>query len=228
LKTVCLNPVFINMIGSSTETLNFTLRPMRYPDVSAVVQIHTEGFPNSRSTKLGKPFLRKMYRWFLSNYPDLAIVAAADGQLLGFVTGGIGGSSSRIFRYAFLEIVWGFLRHPGLFLQAGMFEAWRAYLAALAPWRGRAAPAAQPAPAPVKATLDSIAVSNHARGKNVGQALVGAFEDAARRQGATYLRLGVEYDNTAARRLYETCGWELEREDAAHNSTNYIKVIRRV
>lgn len=54
--------------------------------------------------------------------------------------------------------------------------------------------------------LFQLAVAQEARGRGVGQALVGAAEE---RIGTAYDRaeLGVVSANTAARRLYERCGW---------------------
>lgn len=206
------------------ETANCAVRPMCADDIDDVVTIHCESFLNSRSTKLGRPFLRKMYLWFVQYQRGLSFVAEIDGRIVGFVTGGIGGSSRKIFRFALFEILWAFLRHPGLILQSDMFEQWSSYLWSLLP-RKRKATSLSENPRFVKGTLDSIAVSPRARGRNVGKSLVSAFENAAREQGATLLSLGVEYNNLTARRLYESCGWELAREDAKSNSANYIKRV---
>ena len=200
---------------------------MREADIEAVVAIHRQSFPDSRSTKLGKPFLRKMYRWFVTYQPDLAFFACKDGQPAGFVTGAIGGSTRKIFRYALWEIMRGFLRHPGFLLRPEMFEAWRGFLLGIIPRYKKAGFNAGENTATRKATLDSIAVSPHARGENMGKALVDTFEVAAVNLGATVLALGVERDNLAARQLYESCGWELLKEDKKTNSANYSKEFER-
>jgi ribosomal protein S18 acetylase RimI-like enzyme len=196
---------------------------MQTGDIQAVVQIHMDGFTNSRSTRLGMPFVTRMYEWFVRYQPDLARVAMLDGVIIGFVTGAIGGSSRKIFRYAWREIAFAFIRNPRLLITEGMFESWSSYLRGLQP-------AKPPPPALgtggrriVRAVLASIAVSPAARGKQVGKALVAAFEQAAMAQGATRLGLGVELDNPAARRMYEACGWTLMREDPQRNSANYAK-----
>ena len=64
----------------TSENAPFHLRPMQEQDQEAVVAIHVESFPGSRSTRLGASFLRKMYRWFVSTQPDLSIVATLEGQ----------------------------------------------------------------------------------------------------------------------------------------------------
>ena len=196
--------------------------------IEDIVSIHCESFPESRSTQLGRPFLRRMYRWYHLYQPQLSIVAESEGELVGFVTGAIGGSSRRIFRDAFPWGGWGFLRRPTLMFQAEMYEMWQSYLRGLFPGKGSGKPTLQQSERPVKATLDSIAVRLGARGQGIGSALVYAFEDAARGRGATVLSLGVELDNLPAQRLYQQCGWRLNREDVVRNASNYIKEIRSV
>jgi ribosomal protein S18 acetylase RimI-like enzyme len=203
-----------------------SIRPMQASDLQAVVEVHIAGFGASRSTRLGRPFLYKMYEWFARNQPALAHVAVLDGALVGFVTGAVGGSSRKIFRYAWREILLAFFRNPTLLITPGMLESWSSYLRGLFPAR-QPAPSQPAAGLPViRAVLASIAVSPAARGRQVGKALVAAFEESARQRGATQLRLGVEIDNPAARHLYESCGWQLVREDPSSNSANYIKLVR--
>jgi ribosomal protein S18 acetylase RimI-like enzyme len=206
---------------------DITLRSLKATDIKSVVKIHCAGFPNSRSTKLGEPFLKKMYQWYFLYNPRLSFVATLNGEIVGFVTGAIGGGTARRrFRYAFWQIVFGFLRHPQLFLQTEMFEAWQVHLRGLFvsvdrnqnPEAGKAEI--------VKVTLDSIAVAPPARSRDVGRLLVSAFEQAAQEQGATILGLGVESDNRIARQFYEHCGWRLTQDDIEHNSANYVKELQ--
>jgi len=205
---------------------NVAIRSMDQGDINDIIRIHTVALKDSRSTNLGKPFLRKMYRWYLTYQPKLAFVATIDEQLVGFVTGSVGGSSRKIFRFALWEVLMGFLYRPNLLLQAEMFEYWQSFLIGLLPRRRKKD--TKPTNAhctSVKASLNSIAVSPLARRKNVGKSLVNAFEYAARLQGATILGLGVDLDNLAARCFYERCGWELARINMETKAANYIKKI---
>jgi len=59
----------------------------------------------------------------------------------------------------------------------------------------------------VVARLYSIAVAPEARGRGVGEALVGAVERTARAHGCKRLRLEVRQDNAGAIRLYERLGY---------------------
>jgi len=211
--------------------VNPAVRLLRGDDIDEVVAIHCESFPDSRSTRLGKPFLRRMYQWYLVCQPRLSLVGEMDGKVVGFVTGTFGwGGARRRFRYTLRQILWGFIRRPSLLVSAEMFERWENFLKGLMPGSlmpGSPRVSSQPHSKGVKVTLDSIAVSPKARGRNVGTALMNAFEDAAEKLGAGFLALGVERDGIAARRLYESCGWELLREDTESNSVNYVKKFVR-
>ncbi|MFJ4638785.1 GNAT family N-acetyltransferase [Streptomyces hygroscopicus] len=58
--------------------------------------------------------------------------------------------------------------------------------------------------------IQGLAVDEHARGKGVARALLGAACQEARRQGATRLALRVLGHNTPARRLYASEGFTVE------------------
>lgn len=198
------------------------IRQATYTDLERVVQIHRQAFLNSRSTRLGKPYLRKMYRWFLENQPGLFILVEQDGNVAGFVCGAIGGYGRKIFRYALPEIIAGFLLQPALILKAGMFTLWHSYLQAFNPFANLQPPPTA-APVKVKASLASIAVAREAQGRGIGRKLIQAFEQAAKERNANYTALSVAADNMAARKLYESCGWRHEPEYSGPKSAYYIK-----
>ncbi len=57
------------------------------------------------------------------------------------------------------------------------------------------------------ARLYSIAVSDEARGRGLGEALLAAAEEAAREHSCSRMRLEVRQDNAGAIRLYERQGY---------------------
>ena len=203
------------------------LRQLLISDINAVVKIHQEGFPQSRSTKLGKRFLRKMYRWYITYHPRLAFGAELDGQLIGFIVGSLGNTSSERTRYLLGEILLGFARHPMLLSNMKMFNSWQSFARDLLPKQNHSPQTKHDKviinTLKTKAALDSIAVSSTVRKKNIGRSLMQAFEDSAEQLGATFMVLGVEYNNVPARALYEKCGWGLINENINDNSANYQK-----
>ena len=186
-----------------------TIRPMTTRDLDAVVRIHVERFPEARSSALGKPFVRKMYRWFIANYPDLSFVASEGGRVMGIAAGSIGGYGRRTFRSAVPQIALGIIRRPNLLVKRGTFQLWRSYLRAFLPFkRARTTGGGQ-----VMAALASIASSREGP-PGVGSALLEEFEAAAWRRGATVASLSVVPSNRGARALYERHGWTLDHENA--------------
>jgi ribosomal protein S18 acetylase RimI-like enzyme len=204
------------------------VRGMTARDVKKVTSIHLEQFPSSRSTLLGSPFVQKMYRWFIAHQPDLSVVAVVDGQVAGFACGAIGGYGRRVFRYALPEVVWGLACHPQLLLKKETFGAWTSYAQAFIPHRKPAATAAAGSEIRRKASLASIAVSGMAQGKGVGKALMFGFEESAKHVGVKLLGLSVESNNLGARKLYESCGWVVLRENIQVGTTYYIKHITSI
>ena len=166
-----------------------------------------------------------MYRWYLVYQPSLSFINVMNFDIVGFVTGTFGwGGGRKRFRYAFLQILFGLIFHPSLWLSAETFESWESFLRGLFQGQNQSY---QSHSNGIKVTLDSIAVSPQTRGMNVGVGLMKAFEDAASKLGAGYLALGVERDNLAARHLYERCGWNIAREDVGSISISYVKKVAK-
>ena len=65
-----------------------------------------------------------------------------------------------------------------------------------------------PTKEPVRAFVYDIEVDEAVRGRGYGRAIMLAAETYAREHGATSIRLHVFGDNTVARRLYESLGYE--------------------
>jgi ribosomal protein S18 acetylase RimI-like enzyme len=208
--------------------MSLTIRPLIEKDIRSVSDLHSSVFTDSRSTRLGKHYLRKMYRWFLEKQPHLCLVAEQDGQIVGFLVGAIGGYGRKIFRYAFLEILLGFILHPNLIFRREMFTLWYSYIQAFNPFLSRKIQQASSEPPKViKASLSSIGVSHSAQGSGIGKKLVMAFEELTRTQGAELLSLSVLAGNIPARRLYESCGWQCVEKYSTPESAYYAKHLVR-
>jgi len=165
---------------NSTQESSLVIRYLREGDIDGVAAVHIEQFPGSRSTLVGERFVRKMYRWFVTEQPELALVATIDGQPVGFAVGAIGGYGRRIFRYALSEILWGFICHPALLFRQTTFTLWTSYAQALLPNSAGRTKSNLSHAGMVKASLASIAVSQSAQGRGIGKGLLLAFEEAAK------------------------------------------------
>lgn len=182
------------------------IRLLTLEDLDAVTAIHQERFPDSRSTFLGKPFLRKMYRWFIINHPELALAATVDSQVVGFAVGSIGGYGRRVFRYAILEVIWGLMRHPKLVFNPNTFYLSGSFLRAFTPAFEKKEKADPRDGEVVLAAFASLAVSRSAQG--AGVLLIASIERAAKRKGANLISGTVRKDNVLLQRVYDNLGWQ--------------------
>ena len=201
------------------------VRQMMQADLPETVSIHIAEFRESRSTSLGKPFLTKMYEWFVVNQGLLSHVAIIENQQVGFVVGAVGGYGRKVFRYAFWQILAGLLLHPSLLFEANTFKMAPSYLKGLTLSSKDRFPA--DAATQRKASLASIAVLENAQGMGVGIKLVRAFESGAESLAVDVLGLSVEQDNHAARSIYEKCGWDPQPVNRDSSTIYYMKTISK-
>ena len=209
---------------------NIIVRRMSLEDIHPVAEIHIEQFPGSRSTSLGRAYLRKMYRRFVERQPGLSLVILDSGQVVGFAVGAIGGYGRKIFRYTLGEILLGVLLHPRLLFKQKTYQLWQSYLKGLLPDRAKTSSRSGGGEAPAageRASLCSIAIARSAQGRGLGKALLKALEDCFREMGVAQVMLSVQSDNLPARRLYESCQWEAQADLRALGSTSYRKRLVR-
>ena len=207
------------------QRVNHHVERMQLPDINAAARLHCQAFPGSRSTKLGWPYVRKMFRWFVTHQPGLSLVARKDGEIVGYVVGAVDGYGRKLFRYAFFEVLLGLVIHPGLWFQRETFLLWRSYLKGLFPQKASNPTQLEDGPVVVRAALAGIGVDPEQQGGGIGSALVVAFEDAARELGVGKLTLSVDKDNRSARRLYDRHGWHVDSENKEATAVLYMKVI---
>jgi len=182
-----------------------TLRPMREQDISPLAAIHLaafRGFPNAR---LGRVYARAMLRWFFSNPNGIAIVAERDQTFCGYVVGAPLGYQKAFARHMILPAILGYLTHPTAWANFRVLQSAWLRLRNLACRANVSSEPTIPTPA---YSLVSIAVAPPFRGQRIGQALIHAFENAARARGAVAVRLTTRPENPAAIALYQTSGWQ--------------------
>jgi len=173
-----------------------------------VVSIHSICFPDSQSTKYGKRFLEGYNTGVWKSENSVSFVSILDGKVVGFVAGGVNkrtlsrqivSSSKHIILASFIRNI---LRHPFITIKKYWSYA-RAYLLPNKSdtfYRDNTA------------VLDSIALLSEYRGKGIAEDLVSEFLEALRKKGVSACRLGVEAENTAARKFYEKLNFEQANE----------------
>ena len=124
---------------------------------------------------LGRPFLWKMFRWFMENHKELALVVTVREQVVGFTVGTLGPYKRSLFAYALPEVVLGAASHPAALARNGM-QLVRARL------RNQSRTAHDPAESDATLANNRLsAVSSSTPG--VGLELLNAFEKAAEQLG---------------------------------------------
>jgi natural product biosynthesis luciferase-like monooxygenase protein len=157
---------------------------LRAEHVEQVVAIHVDQFPDWRNTQLGRPFLRKMYRWFVLNHPELALVATRDDQVVGFTVGSIEGDRGSLVRYALPEIVLGVVLNPAVLAHPETIRSLAQLWWRLIPHPKATLPSV-PGDGRARASNAVMAVAKSAEG--IGAELILAFNDAAKRLGTEAL-----------------------------------------
>lgn len=201
------------------------IRRMERGDLRAVLRTHTEAFPRTRGTRLGYPFLRSMYLWFIKRHPGLALVAEVEGSVQGFAAGAVGGYGRALFRNSFPQIVWGLLSHPGLVVPPPTYRLASSYLAGLLPGRLEKSNVSTRDVRRETASLASIAVVPSCQGMGLGKRLLDAWEKEVMAGGWIHMSLSVESVNAPARALYQKSGWIPDTKESKTGSVSYWKKL---
>lgn len=215
-----LNPALMTAIGLPPLAQDRDgVRALALGDLEAVVRVHCAAFPDSAVTLLGPRVVDRYYRWqFVGSHPSpFASGCWSDGELVGFVFGGLRREAVTGYARRFLPvIVLGAITHPrGLRALVGpklssvlrlMFRQQVQARSASTTGSSRAVDVSLP-DGPSFGIL-SIAVSPAARGSGVADDLMSAAEAAAAMRGFERMNLTVNPDNGRAIRFYERLGWE--------------------
>jgi len=183
-------------------------------------------FPGSLATKLGKVYVRKTLEWFLVSENRFLFHIEKDKQVMGYCGGAIpkgygDGSSSGMLQHAFKEAVTGILKKPWLLFNSEVisfypfiFKNIKKKLSGSIPAKSKATP--QPALQPFKryTGLVVIGVEPENRGSGVFAALMGYFENEARKRSVLLCNLSVKKDNLRAIHAYKKSGWFIAEEHA--------------
>jgi ribosomal protein S18 acetylase RimI-like enzyme len=186
-----------------------TIVDLTIDDVPAMAELHVAAFPRSELTQLGAEAVRRHYRWQFRGPHDLtALAARSDGELVGFLLGGVfRGSTSGFVKAERWFLLGRLLRNPAMLARGSGRRVVR-IAARLLARRGSLGPE-RPARVP-RGSFGILVVAvdpaSHRRG--VGASLLGAAESRARAAGFERLHLTLHPGNVAALSFYTDQGWE--------------------
>ena len=192
------------------EDAPLVVRDVAEGDLPSVAQLHVAAFPTSVLGALGVEAVRRNYLWQLDGPHDLtALVAESDGQILGFLFGGV-------FRGSTIGFVkrekWFLLRrvvaHPQILLQRLGWKRVTLAVRLLARRSSSVPQPEQPEAVPKKSFgVLSIAVDPDTQGRGVGKALMGEARTRAAERGFEAMHLSVHPDNERGVAFYTSLGW---------------------
>ncbi|MGH8239691.1 MAG: GNAT family N-acetyltransferase [Steroidobacteraceae bacterium] len=196
------------------------VRAATVEDIRAVVCVHQHAFPGFMLTLLGPPFLRRLYRGFVSEPGGVLLVAQRpDRDIVGLLAGArmpaefFGRMRRRHGIAIACSALPALLRHP---LRVGerLLSAVR--------YQGD-----RPMNLPGYWLLSSLGVRQADAGGGAGTALVRHFCDAAREQGApgVYL-LTDKNDNAAVERFYAKQGFTIHTTQRRRDGRQLLMLVR--
>ncbi|MCC6993616.1 MAG: GNAT family N-acetyltransferase [Deltaproteobacteria bacterium] len=191
------------------------IRELREADLAEVVPLHREAFRGALGPMLGERYVRHFLRWFLAQPQAVCLVYDFAGEVAGYAFGAPDGYGAALNRELLPTVVLAALTHPHIVLHRHFAGKARGRL--LGAWRrvtrgGGVGTPGMAATSSTRFSLTGIGVSPRHRKRKIGQQLLAAFEARVAAGGFASVCLDVYADNHAARRLYESMGWQLREE----------------
>lgn len=171
-----------------------------------IVELHMDAFAGYLNTLLGRGYIKAFVKWFTRNKGTIALVAVDDQQkVIGYALAAPKEYSVKLNR----DLFWGTsvrtLMRPWLISNARFRNVLVQRLKSLIGVRWNVSQMLElPEPS---MSLVAIGVASAQRRSRIGERLIQAVEDEARKLQTRSLVLSVYEDATAARRFYEQCGW---------------------
>ena len=181
---------------------------MNISHIDQVVSIHMICLPENQSTKYGRKFLMAYYNGVCDSQNSVAYVYMVGEKVAGFVVGGINKqvlARQIVYHSKFkfiISIIINILKNPMMTIP----KYWR-YT------KNYILPTDDSFYSDKTAALDSTAVLPEFRGKGVAEKLTEIFLEHLKNHKISACRLGVESENTRARKFYEKMKFEQVSEE---------------
>ena len=185
--------------------MSLLIVPLARDMVDEVVRLHCETFPGFMNTRLGRRYLFAIIDWFRKQADAIALAAIDDGKVAGYTVGAPVGHDRKMNRDLLAVAATSMILRPWVLFDAGFMRQIGLRLKVLIRGKGTKPPELVLPPPTMR--LVEIGVSPKMQGKKIGDRLMAAFESESYSRGMKSLRLSVDANNLAARRLYERRGW---------------------
>ncbi|MBN2105742.1 GNAT family N-acetyltransferase [bacterium] len=175
--------------------------------IPEVIRIHKTCFPESQSTKFGDAFLTGYYEGHCESEHAVAFVSLEQNKVTGFITGGV--NTRTLSREIINQSKWQFIKSAVVNFFRQPVQSIKKYSGYL---KAYVLPKKKTFYSDQTSGLASIAVLPEYRGQGIAEQLTRAFLEELKKRGNKACRLGVEEQNTRARRFYEKIGFEQVNE----------------
>jgi len=189
---------------STAQSSSRRLREATKEDIPEVVAIHSQVFPNTVMTQLGRNYLKDYYRKVLSFRGGIILVAEIDGVLMGFASGLI---QPELFYRTIVKTGWKTVGYvlKGVFLKPRLLSVIPYSIARVF----RSTPRTNQENT---CEMSFIAMLPEAAGKGVGKELAIEFVKHSRERGATVVKLTTHAEsNEATNNFYTSLGFTIHR-----------------
>lgn len=174
------------------------ITPANASDLDSLVALHLSCFSEDEhfALKLGTPFLRDAYRWFITAPENLTLVARLEDRIVGLTTLSCHPYNIPMIKACKWTVLRGLLRRPWL----GIRPDWLVRLASplFSRWRKSTQKAAQ---------IAFTGIAPEFQGQGIGRALKLASIQACRDWGSESVSTGVRRGNVRAKALNERYGF---------------------
>ena len=200
------------MQAFGTSSQEVSIRLATPADIDTLTELHWASFgPGKNVPKvMGKEYVRATVGWQVTGKQAYALVAEADGKVVGFVVVCDGSYTRPMFVACLPEFILALLRNPFVLFRKELWQ--RIFRHSESPAHGRSITGH-----PGFAQMIIGAVDVAYRGRNIFPALIEATKTFSKARGSRAIRAGVYKTNTPSRRVFIKCGWaetpELETAD---------------
>lgn len=192
-------------------------KPAQHTDLMRIAQCHYDVFPRSLTSRMGVPYLSKIFSWYISTDKAFLFFVEGDGKVVGYAGGMIvdgtlaHGSASSLTQHTFNDSIKAVLMRPWLFFHPEFMSRYALFARNIFTrirnkFRKNAVRSAVK-PAEPYAGLVVIGVHPTFQGKGYGSAILVEFERRIAQYGLKRMLLTVNPDNAQAIASYKRNGW---------------------
>jgi ribosomal protein S18 acetylase RimI-like enzyme len=189
----------------------------QHTDLKRIAKCHYKVFPRSLTTRMGVPYLEKIFSWYLSTDKAFLFFVEAEGKVAGYAGGMIvdgtlaHGSASSLTQHTFNDSIKALLARPWLFFHPEFVSRYALFTRNIfTRIRNKfQSIEVRSAVKPVEpyAGLVVIGVDPAFQGKGYGSAILTEFEKRTIHYGLKRMLLTVNVNNEKAIKSYTRNGW---------------------